>query len=115
MNFKKGRNPPKPWKPGEAPYRDYLNKLTPEEYQAHLAQRRRRKEMRTTMKKVTQEFQSIWVSELHNAAWRLLEKAKDGDPVAFAAVWDRIVGKTQTIEIDNISDKPLPFKDDDLG
>ena len=63
MNFKKGRNPPKPWKPGEAPYRDYLNKLTPEEYQAHLAQRRRRKEMRTTMKKVTQEFQSIWVSE----------------------------------------------------
>ncbi len=116
MNYKKNRLPPKPWKPGEAPYADFLKSLSPEEYATHLAARRRRKEMRTVMKKVTEEFQSIWVSELHNAAWKLLERARNtGDAVAFAAVWDRIVGKSQTIEIDNISDKPLPFKDDDLA
>ena len=116
MNYKKGRQPPKPWQPGATPYKDYLEKLTPEEYEAHLEQRRKRKEMRTVMKKVTEEFQSIWVSQLHNAAWKILERARDtGDAVAFAAVWDRIIGKTHHIEVDNISDKPLPFKDDDLG
>ena len=38
-----------------------------------------------------------------------------GDPVAFATVFDRIVGKpTQKIEL-NSDDKPLPFDDDLLG
>jgi len=116
MNYKKKRLPPKPWKPGESPYRDFLNSLTPEQYEAHLEDRRRRKEMRTVMKKVTEEFQSIWVSELHNAAWKLLERARNtGDPVAFAAVWDRIIGKDSSNTDDQIlQNKPLPFKDDDL-
>ena len=115
MNYKKGKTPPKPWKPGDTPYADYLNSLTPEEYQQHLEDRRRRKEMKTVMKQVTEEFQSIWVSELHNAAWKLLERARDtGDPVAFAAVWDRIIGKHyKEADIEDM-DKPLPFKDDDL-
>tara|TARA_R110000772_G_scaffold29399_1_gene73458 strand:+ start:1317 stop:1670 length:354 start_codon:yes stop_codon:yes gene_type:complete len=117
MNYKKNRIPPKQWKPGEAPYRDFLNKLTPEEYTAHLEARRRRKEMRTVMKKVTEEFQSIWVSELHNAAWKLLERARNtGDAVAFAAVWDRIIGKeSSNIDLTIDQNKPLPFKDDDLA
>ena len=35
MNLKKGRMPPKPWKPGEAPYADFLKTLDPEQYAAH--------------------------------------------------------------------------------
>ena len=68
------------------------------------------------MAMVKEEFQSLWISELHNAAWKMLERARDtGDPVAFAAVWDRIVGKPRDNTPDVGDNKPLPFKDDDLN
>jgi lysyl-tRNA synthetase class I len=103
------------WKPGETPYVEFLKKLTPEQKAAHLKERRERKAMRNAMKEVQQEFQNVWLSELHNAAFELLKKARETkDPAAFCAVWDRVVGKPKEIELEVSSDKPLPFTDEDL-
>ena len=101
---------------GNNAYGDYLAGLTDEEYAAHLELRRKRKSMRAAMKKVAEQHQEIWISQLHNAAYRCLEKAiVNQDPVAFATVWDRLVGKPD-IKVDVTSDdKPLPFNDDLLG
>jgi hypothetical protein len=101
---------------GNNAYRDFLDSLTPEEYTLHLDERRKRKSMRAAMERVQNEYQDVWVSQLHNAAFRCLEKAMvHGDPVAFATVFDRIVGKPmQKIEV-NSDEKPLPFSDDLLG
>lgn len=105
------------FQPGRCAYREFLDKLTPEEYAAHLEERRKRKSMRKAMEQVQSEYQDIWISQLHNAAYRCLQKALEhGDPVAFAAVWDRVVGKShQSIDINKLDNKPLPFSDDMLG
>ena len=115
MEYEHKRQPPSQWKPGETPYVEFLNKLTPEQKEAHLKERRERKAMRNAMKEVQQEFQNVWLSELHNAAFELLKKARETkDPAAFCAVWDRVVGKPKEIELEVSSDKPLPFTDEDL-
>ncbi len=114
MNYQKKPNHKFP--KGNDSYARFLKGLTEEEYAAHLEERRKRKSMRQAMERVQNEYQDIWISQLHNAAFRCLEKAMvHGDPVAFATVFDRIVGKpTQKIEL-NSDDKPLPFDDDLLG
>jgi len=102
-----------PWKPGQAPYADYLKKLTPEQREAHLKKRRERKAMRQVMKEVVEEYQTQWASELHNAAWAVLMKARrEGDAQAFAAVFDRIVGRPQEVRTDE--GRVLPWSDQDI-
>lgn len=115
MNYQK--KPIHRFPKGNNAYRDFLDSLTPEQYEAHLEERRKRKSMRQAMERVQNEYQDIWISQLHNAAFRCLEKAMvHGDPVAFATVFDRIVGKPmQKIELNSDDDKPLPFNDDLLG
>lgn len=114
MNYQK--KPIHRFSPGNNAYRDFLETLTPEAYEQHLAERSKRKSMRQAMERVQNEYQDIWISQLHNAAFRCLEKAMiHGDPVAFATVFDRIVGKpTQKIEV-NSEARALPFTDDLLG
>jgi len=115
MDYNHKRLPPNMWKPGKSPYAEWLKTLTPEQREAHLKERRERKSMRAAMKKVQEEFQHIWLSELHNAAFDLLKKARaTKDPAAFCAVWDRVIGKPKEIELEVSSDKPLPFTDEDL-
>jgi len=103
----------KAWKPGTAPYADWLKKLTPEEREAHLKKRRERKAMRQVMKEVVEEYQTQWAAEMHNAAWAVLMKARnEGDAQAFATVFDRIVGRP----VDNKPDdgRALPWSDQDI-
>ena len=111
-----GHKPTHQFPKGNNAYGDFLRSLTEEEYAEHLEQRRKRKSMRAAMKRVAEEHQEIWVSQLHNAAYRLLERAiVNQDPGAVATVWDRLVGKPD-VKIDVTSDnKPLPFNDDLLG
>ncbi len=116
MNYKNAKQSVHHWKPGATPYKDYLAKLSPEERSEHLKKRAARKAMKKVMKQVTDEYQEQWVAELHNAAWILLQKAKfNEDPVAFATVWDRIVGKPRVDEDALVDpDRPLPFRDEEL-
>ena len=102
---------------GNSSYADFLKSLSEEDYAIHLEERRKRKSMRQAMERVQNEYQDIWISQLHNAAFRCLEKAMvHGDPVAFATVFDRIVGKpAQKIEVRGDEDRALPFTDDLLG
>ena len=100
-----------PWKPGQAPYADYLKKLTPEQREAHLKKRRERKAMREVMKQTVMEYQAQWASELHNAAWAVLMKARrEGDAQAFASVFDRIVGRPTEVRSDE--GRALPWSDE---
>lgn len=113
MNYQKRQK--HRFKPGNSCYKDFINSLSPEEYQEHLAERRRRKAMRQAMQTVANEFQSEWISAIHNAAWKTLQRALEtGDPVAFATVYDRIIGKPDKTQISE-EDRPLPFSDDLLG
>ena len=103
----------KPWKPGTAPYAEYLKSLTPAEKEAHLKKRRERKAMREVMKQLVDEYQTQWAAEMHNAAWAVLKKARtEGDAQAFATVFDRIVGRP----VDNKPDdgRALPWSDQDI-
>ena len=103
------------WEPGQAPYADFLKKLTPEEKAAHLKQRRERKAMKKAIGQVVEEYQHKWIAELHNAAWRQLIKARDsGDTQAFVAVWDRIIGRPQEQDHTDQASSPLPWSDRDL-
>lgn len=100
------------WKPGESPYADWLKSLTPEEYEAHLEQRRKKKAMRQAMETVVKQNQELWLAELNNTAAELLKKAQtEGDVQAFVAVWDRVVGKPKD-EVNLDTNKPLPWNDD---
>jgi hypothetical protein len=101
------------WRPGQAPYADFLKSLSPDEKEIHLRKRRERKAMREVFKQVTEEFQAEWAAEMHNAAWAVLKRAREsGDPQAFAAVFDRIIGRP----VDSNSDQGriLPWSDKDL-
>jgi lysyl-tRNA synthetase class I len=103
----------KPWKPGHAPYAEWLKTLTPAEKEAHLKKRRERKAMREVMKQLVDEYQTQWAAEMHNAAWAVLKKARtEGDAQAFATVFDRIVGRP----VDNKPDdgRALPWSDQDI-
>lgn len=105
----------KPWQPGTAPYAEWLKKLTPEQKEAHLKQRRERKAMKVAMKEVVEEYQTKWIAELHNAAWAQLVKAREsGDTQAFVAVWDRIVGRPQEADHAEQNQRPLPWDDSKL-
>ena len=111
-----GHKPVYKFQKNNSAYGDFLRSLTEEEYAQHLEQRRKRKSMRAAMKKVAEEHQSIWISQLHNAAYRCLEKAiVNQDAVAFATVWDRLIGKPDIkVDVTN-DDRALPFNDDLLG
>ena len=104
---------PQIWKPGTAPYADFLKTLTPEQKEAHLKKRREKKAMREVMKQTINEYQAQWASELHNAAWAVLMKARrEGDAQAFASVFDRIVGRPQEAKPDD--GRALPWSDQDI-
>ena len=101
------------WQPGQTPYSDFLARLTPEQREEHLRQRRERRQMRQAFQEVVQQYQSRWAAEMHNAAWAVLKKARDqGDAQAFAAVFDRIVGRVSEAQPD--AARALPWRDEDL-
>ena len=107
------RTPPegRRWQPGQAPYAEWLKTLTPEQREAHLLDRRKRKAMREVMRQVVAEYQAQWAAGIHTAAWRVLERARTtGDAMAFMAVWDRIVGRAPDAAQDQA--QPLPWQDD---
>ena len=93
------------FKPGDTPYVDYLNRLTPAEREAHLEQRRLNKEkkklqmtMKEAMKAVIDSNRDQWLATFNNAAVVLMQKALDsGDVQAFTAVYDRFVGKPDSL------------------
>ena len=103
----------KPWKPGHAPYAEWLKALTPAEKEAHLKKRRVKKAMRQVMKELVDEYQTQWAAEMHNAAWAVLKKARtEGDAQAFATVFDRIVGRPTETKPDD--GRALPWSDQDI-
>ena len=82
------------WIPGEAQYSTWLKTLTPEEYQAHLDERKVRKSMKQAMKEVFEANQAVWIAKINNAMVAIIDKAEvDADPQALAVIYDRIVGK----------------------
>lgn len=101
------------WNPGHAPYAEWLKKLTPEQRAAHLQKRREKKAMKQAMKEVVEEYQHRWVAEMNMAAWKVLQRAREtGDPQAFIAVYDRIIGRPQEAQQDD--NRPLPWSDADI-
>jgi hypothetical protein len=101
------------WQPGQAPYADFLKSLTPEEKEVHLRKRRERRAMREAFRQVIDEYQHEWAAELNNAAWAVLQRARQtGDPASFVAVFDRIVGRAPDQATD--AGRPLPWSDQDI-
>lgn len=93
----------KKWNPGHAPYSEWLKSLTPEEYQAHLEERRKKKTLKAAMEEIKTQYKAEWAAALHNAAVSVIEKAiRDGDANAFNSVFDRMVGKPeQVVEVND--------------
>ena len=103
------------WVPGKAVYSEWLKTLTPDQRALHLQQRAQRKSMKTAMRQVVEQYQTQWIAELHNAAWRQLVKAREsGDTAAFVAVWDRIVGRPQEQDQTDDNQRALPWSDSDI-
>lgn len=102
------------WKPGDAPYRDYLQSLSKEEYEAHLQDRRDRKELRKLreeMDALVRYNKNIWLSKINNAlAKALVQSEITGDIDAVIKIYDRLIDNKTHISID--TDQPLPWNDD---
>jgi hypothetical protein len=82
------------WKPGSTPYGDYLKSLTPEEYQAHMDDRKMRKTLRQLMTGNIDDSRDFWASAMQMAMGVQLHKAiTTGDTSAFVQLWDRTIGK----------------------
>lgn len=85
----------------KGPYATYLNSLTPEQYAAHLEERKKRKELKKGMepiqksiKEFNTQFRDEWATSLLSGMVAVMRRAiNNGDPAAMVAVWDRLVGK----------------------
>lgn len=111
------------WQKGQAPYAEWLKTLTPEEYKAHIVQRKVNKSIKAATAAVNNQYKAEWTTALINAAIAVLSKAQTtGDPAAFVAVWDRINGKpessvdvtSQGSHIDPMSRKLAGIEDTDM-
>jgi len=103
------------WKPGKAVYSEWLKTLTKEEYEAHLQDRRARKEkkkLKEEMDALVRYNKNLWLSGINNALAKALHQAQiTGDIDTVIKIYDRLVDdKNNNI---NISfDEPLPWNDD---
>jgi len=100
------------WKPGDSPYADYIKSLTPEQLEAHKIKRAVKKSMKKSMQIIVEQQEAHWLAALNNAGAAVLAKAAlKGDPQAYMAVYDRIIGKPQT-EVIIDTETPLVWNDD---
>lgn len=81
-------------------YSTILNKMTPEEYEAHLEERRLRKLKKMEEKSRKQAFEEVlnaqkaqWIAEANNAMVAQMKEAKLGNTAAFNAVMSYLIGK----------------------
>lgn len=78
-------------------YHNWLKALSPEEREQHLIERKNKVTMKQAMKEQLQSQQDMWLNALVAAGKSVLERAQtQGDPQAFSAIWDRVVGKPET-------------------
>jgi hypothetical protein len=86
---------------GVGPYALFLSKLTPEEYDAHIAERRQRaltQSMKQVMNETINQHGDKWTILLESALHSVMTKAiEQGDPAALNSVWDRVVGRPDTV------------------
>jgi hypothetical protein len=109
------------WEPGKAVYSEWLKKLTPEEREQHLANRRNKRTMRKAYEQVVLAQQSEWIRKINQGVIAVLDRAiRDGDPAALTAVFDRIIGKpVETLNTESNlvlpwnADEPIVQSDDD--
>lgn len=82
------------FKPGQAPYGDFLKSLTPEQYAEHMEARRTRRTLRQLMSGNIDDSREYWASAMTLAMGVQLQKAiVNGDTGAFVQLWDRTIGK----------------------
>lgn len=82
------------WKEGTAPYAEYLKSLTPEQYAAHMDERKTRKTLRQLMSGNIDDSREYWAAAMTMAMGVQLQKAIiNGDTGAFVQLWDRTIGK----------------------
>jgi len=102
------------WKPGDTPYKDFIDKLTPEEYEAHIQKRKKKKEhkkLKDEMDSLIQYNKQIWLSSINNAFAKALvtaEATNDIDTVV--KIYDRLIDNKRDFNVD--LDIPLPWNDD---
>ena len=79
-------------------YGNWLKTLTPEQKEAHYLESKRKQSIKQAMKADIERLQSEWIGQLRLAAGAVLNRATEqGDPAAFTAIWDRVIGKPETI------------------
>ena len=90
-----------PWSAGHAPYAAWLKTLTPEQYEQHLADRKAKSElknMKQIMTETINQHGDKWSIMLEAAVHAVMNKAiAEGDPAALNSVWDRVVGRPDTV------------------
>lgn len=93
------------WKPGVTKYKDFLDSLTDEQYQQHLHERRLKKAMKKSMEVVVKEHQAQLLALSFNASVKLMTQAlEEGDTAAYKAVWDRIIGRPDSLTEEQAED-----------
>lgn len=96
------------WVPGVSPYGEWLKKLTPEEKEDHLKQRRAKKSLKKSQQMLDHARLEFWLSAMNEVEMAMLAKAKNGDVQAYIALHDRKIGKpTETIITE--SEEILPW------
>jgi hypothetical protein len=79
-------------------YGNWVKTLTPEQRQQHLLEAERKATIKQAMKAEIERLQKEWIDKLQMAAGAVLHRATvEGDPAAFTAIWDRVIGRPETI------------------
>ena len=79
-------------------YPNWLKSLTPQQKEEHVLELKRKKTIKQAMKADIERLQTEWIGQLQLAAGAVLNRATEqGDPAAFTAIWDRVIGKPETI------------------
>ena len=79
-------------------YGNWRKSLPPEQLEQHKLEAHRKHTIKQAMKADIERLQTEWIGKLRLAAGAVLTRATEqGDPAAFTAIWDRVIGRPETV------------------
>jgi len=103
------------WSPSDTPYKDFIDKLKKANdgsYEAHLAKRRAKREMKKDWQLILDHNRISWLTDLNNALAKSMERALATGDIDDVKKIAEMLGINTKEDITVTLNEPLPFNDD---